>query len=189
MLNKKFFTDLKKDYQNQISERRQIISAANNILHDAKRVIFSSHRGDLKSAAASLADIEARLKKLETNFGYNRLNQEGAYTAACEEYAEAKLFYLVLTGKKLEKFKGIKISTENYLGGLSDLLGEMVRWATNLAADGKIDEAKKVKNLADDIMAELVNFDMTGYLRTKYDQARGHLRKMEQINYELSLRK
>jgi len=187
MLNKKFFDELKNDYQKKEGERRQIISAANAVLHDAKRVIFSLHRGDKASATTSLKDIEDRLKKLQKNFGFERLSEEGAYIAAVEEYAEAKLFYLVITGKKLDKFSGLKISATSYLGGLSDLLGEMARWATNLAASGKIDEAKKVKNLAEDIMAELVKFDMTGYLRTKYDQARGHLRKLEQINYELSI--
>ena len=185
MLNKSFFSQLKKDYQSQISERRQIISAANNILHDAKRVIFALHRGDVKTATVSLTDIEDRLKKLEKSFGYARLNQEGAYTAAVEEYAEAKLFFLVTTEKKLEKFKGINISTDAYLGGLSDLLGEMARQAVNLAADGKNDEVKKLLSLARDIMAELINFDMSGYLRTKYDQAGNHLRKLEQINYEI----
>lgn len=189
MINKTFFNQLKKDYLTQISERRQIISAANNILHDSKRIIFALHRNEVKAAEKSLNDIEKRLKILEKNFGYPRLNQEGAYTAACEEYAEAKLFYFILNGKKLDKFKGLNLSTENYLGGLCDTLGEMVRWATNLASAGKIQEAKKVKNLGDELMAELINFDMSGYLRTKYDQARGHLRKLEQINYEISLRR
>ena len=38
-------------------------------------------------------------------------------------------------------------------------------------------------------MTELVEFDMTGYLRTKYDQARASLRKIEQIDYEIKTRK
>ncbi len=37
-------------------------------------------------------------------------------------------------------------------------------------------------------MAQLVDLDLTGYLRTKYDQARGHLRKLEQMAYEIKLR-
>ena len=37
-------------------------------------------------------------------------------------------------------------------------------------------------------MAELVEFDMTGYLRTKYDQAKRNLRKIEQIDYEIKIR-
>jgi predicted translin family RNA/ssDNA-binding protein len=186
---KKFFSDLKKDYSKKESERRQIISASNAVLHDAKRVIFSLHRNDKTKATTSLKDIEERLKKLQSNFGFERLSEEGAYNAAVEEYAEAKLFYLVISKQPLDKFKGVELGATSYLGGLSDLLGEMARQATNLAAAGKIKEAKQVKTLADDIMAELVEFDFTGYLRTKYDQAKNHLRKLEQINYEISLRK
>ena len=37
-------------------------------------------------------------------------------------------------------------------------------------------------------MGQLIDFDMTGYLRTKYDQSRGHLRKLEQMTYEIKLR-
>ena len=53
----------------------------------------------------------------------------------------------------------------------------------------KFNEVGKYKLIANDIMAELVEFDMTGYLRTKYDQAKGHLRKIEQVAYEVKLRK
>jgi len=38
------------------------------------------------------------------------------------------------------------------------------------------------------MMDQLIDFDMTGYLRTKYDQARGHLRKLEQMAYEIKLK-
>ena len=38
-------------------------------------------------------------------------------------------------------------------------------------------------------MASLVEFDMTGYLRTKYDQAKSSLRKIEQIDYDIKIRK
>lgn len=188
MLNKTFITQLKKDYLQNIKERKIIISAANNILHDAKRVIFATHRPDLKKAQTSLIDIETRLKNLQKDFGYNRLIEEGAYSAAVEEYVEAKTFYLVTTGKKIEKIKSIKLSTASYLGGLSDLTGELVRQAVNAAA--KKDFAQVITNqkMINDIMQELVEFDMTGYLRTKYDQARNNLRKIEQINYEISLK-
>lgn len=189
MINKPFFSQLKKEYQQKESERRQIISASNAILHDAKRVIFSLHRIDNKTALASLTDIETRLKKLQKSFGYERLEEEGAYGAGVEEYVEAKMFYLVVNKKPLGKVTGIKISTAGYLGGLSDLCGELVRQAINLAAAGKIKEARANKQIISDILAEFVEFDFTGYLRTKYDQANSHFRKMEQVDYELSLRK
>ncbi|NCU39644.1 hypothetical protein EOL99_01995, partial [Candidatus Falkowbacteria bacterium] len=75
-----------------------------------------------------------------------------------------------------------------YLGGTCDMIGELVRYATNQAASGKFKQVAKIRSQADSIMAQLLDFDMTGYLRTKYDQARGHLRKLEQMTYEIKLK-
>lgn len=189
MINKAFIKKLKKEHEENNGERRQIISLANVVLHDSKRVIFSLHRGDMEKAEESLREVEKVLSKLEKKFGYARVNQEGAYRAAAEEYAEAKTLWQVINGKKVDKFKGIKLSYETYLGGICDLTGELVRRATNEVARGNLAEASHVKNIINDIMAELVEFNMTGYLRTKYDQARGNLRKIEQINYDIKIRK
>jgi predicted translin family RNA/ssDNA-binding protein len=189
MLSKKFIEKLKKDYAESNSERRQIISLANVVLHDSKRVIFSLHRGDQKTAAESLAAIEEILKKLETKFGYNRIMEEGSYKAGVEEYVEAKTLFMVINGQKIDAIKGLKIDVEGYLGGVCDLTGELVRRAVNFAAAGHWEEVPKIKQIINDIMAELVQFDMTGYLRTKYDQAKGNLRKIEQVDYEVKLRK
>lgn len=188
MLNKIFVQQLKKNYQTSTKERRMIISEANNILHDAKRVIFAVHRPDLATAQKSLTDIETRLKKLQKNFGYHRLSEEGAYTAAVEEYVEAKFFFLTTSNKKIDKIAGLELSVDSYLGGLSDLTGELVRQAINAAASQNFQQVKTNSQIINEVMAELVEFDMTGYLRTKYDQARNNLRKIEQINYELSLK-
>ncbi|MDP2709454.1 MAG: hypothetical protein Q8O93_05460 [bacterium] len=189
MINKKFVQQLRKDFDAHGSERRQIISLANVVLHDSKKAIFSLHRDDLKGAENTLKELEEILKNLEKKFSFSRLTQEGAYKAALEEYVEAKMFFLVLTGKKVDKVQGVKIDYESYLGGISDLIGELVRRAIKMATLGKFLEVKKIHKIADDIMAELVEFDMRSYLRTKYDQAKGHLRKIEQINYEINLRK
>ncbi len=189
MINKKFIQKLKKDFDASNSERRQIISLANVVLHDSKRAIFSLHRGDDKKAGEGLSEIEKILTKLDKQFGFTRLNQEGAYRAAVEEYVEAKTFYLVLHGEKIDDFKNVKLGYESYLGGLCDLTGELVRRAVNRAAAGHADEVSGIKTIIDAIMAELVEFDITGYLRTKYDQARGNLRKIEQISYEIKIRK
>ena len=46
---------------------------------------------------------------------------------------------------------------------------------------------KVVTKLINNIIGELVEFNMTGYLRTKYDQAKNSLRKIEQIAYEVKI--
>ncbi len=188
MINKKFLDALKKDYQANESERRQIISASNGILFEAKKTIFSLQRQDFKTAETKITEMEKALANLEKRFGADRLKKEGAYKAAAEEYLEGKTFYLIIKKKEINPSAGLSLDYESYLGGICDLIGELVRYATNQAAKGKFAEVAKIKKAAEDIMAQLIDFDMTGYLRTKYDQARGHLRKLEQMAYEIKMR-
>jgi predicted translin family RNA/ssDNA-binding protein len=189
MINKKFIQTLKQNYDVHEGERRQIISLSNVVLHDSKRVIFSLHRGDAKRAEESLGEIEKILGNLEKKFGHSRLSEEGAYKAGVEEYVEAKMLHKIISDEKVDLVKNLEIGVEGYLGGICDLTGELVRQAVNRAAAGKFKEVAGIKKTIEEIMAELVEFDMTGYLRTKYDQAKGNLRKIEQINYEINLRK
>lgn len=186
-LNKTFISSLKKAYATSNSERRRIIGASNDILHDSKRAIFATHRGDLKTAESSLKELDGRLIKMQAGYGFARLMEEGAYSAAVEEYVEAKLFFAAATGKAINKITGIKISADSYLGGLSDVTGELVRLATNSAAQGNWAKVKECHQIINDVMAQLVDMDLTGYLRTKYDQAKSNLRKIEQMAYEIKL--
>lgn len=188
MFNQKFLEELKSSYQKNESERRQIISAANNILFQAKKTIFSLQKSDFKKAEINLKEMEANFLNLEKKFGPARLNKEGAFKAAAEEYMEGKTFFWFIKNKKIERVKDLNFEYEAYLGGTCDMIGELVRYATNQAAQGKFSVVAKVKEKAEIIMEDLADFDMTSYLRTKYDQARGHLRKLEQMAYEIKLR-
>jgi predicted translin family RNA/ssDNA-binding protein len=189
MIDKKFINKLREEYSLKEKSRRQIISRSNDVLFQAKKTIFALHREDAKLANEKISEMETSLKKMETDFGYIRLKQEGAYQAAVEEYVEAKALVMVIDNKKITNIKGLKIGYDSYVGGLCDLIGEMVRLATNRSAKGDYKSASQLKARAEEIMMELLDFDFTGYLRTKYDQARGHLRKLEQMSYEIRLRK
>jgi len=189
MLNKTFSTRLALDYKKHESERRQIISAANSILHEAKRTIFALHRNDIKGAELVLSDIVKQASQLQKRFGTPRLAQEGAYLAAMEELAEAHFFFLASTNKTLVAIKGLTLSSEVYFGGLSDCTGELVRQAINASAAGQPKQAIANQTLINDIMTQLTNSDFTGYLRTKYDQAKNNVRKIEEIIYQLKLNK
>ena len=189
MINAAFVSKLKNDYSKREQERRQIISRSNDVLFQAKKTIFALQREELKTAEEKLLSMEAILKKMEKDFSFNRLREEGAYHAAAEEYVEAKTLAAVIAGKKITPIKGLNLGYDSYLGGFCDLIGEMVRFATNRAAKGKYESVAEMKDKGEEIMNSLLDFDLTGYLRTKYDQARGHLRKLEQMAYEIRLRK
>ena len=81
MINKNFLETLKKDYKANESERRQIISASNNILFEAKKTIFSLQRNDLKIAEEKISQIEKAFKEI-----CNIQNITNGYAYVREEY-------------------------------------------------------------------------------------------------------
>src|SRR4030042_3944194 len=168
MINKKFIAKLKEDYQKHGGERRQIISLSNIVLHDSKRIIFALHRQEREKVKEKFVELEGVLNDLDKKFGHNRIVSEGAYKAAAEEYVEAKMLYRVLAEKKIKPKEEVNLDADSYIGGICDLTGELLRYAVNEAAAGKYKEVDKFKKLIGDIMAEMVEFDMTGYQRNKH---------------------
>ncbi|MCF7820601.1 MAG: hypothetical protein K9M44_03995 [Candidatus Pacebacteria bacterium] len=188
MIKATFINNLKTSYKNKNQERGKIIRLSNPLLHDSKRIIFALHRMETDKAGKELNRLEDDLKKLQKQLGASRLEQEGSYKAAVEEYLEAKFFYNWQQEKPIEKIKGLNISHDSYLGALSDLCGEIARYCVNQAAKRNTEAVEKGYQDVSQILSYLTEFDFTGYLRTKYDQARGHLRKIEQINYDINIR-
>lgn len=189
MLNKSFFKQLKKDFERYVGYRRVIIKNSGDALHKSKRAIFALHRDDLAGA-------EKLLKEAEEIFGYldkkikerGILNGEGSYKAALEEYVEARLFYNLLTKEEVDKIKKLSVPFDSYLGGLCDLTGEILRRAVNQVSRGNYGEAEKAKEVIEEIMGELIEMNLTGYLRVKYDGAKRSLKKIEEILYDVKIR-
>ena len=96
MIDKKFLETLRADYLANEKERRQIINASNNLLFEAKKIIFLLQRQDFKEAEKKFAELESLFKNLAKKFGLERLKKEGTYKAAAEEYLEAKTLFLVI---------------------------------------------------------------------------------------------
>ena len=189
MLNKNFFQQLRETYSRREEERQEIIKESNRLTHESKRAIFSLHRGNTSETEERLQGVEKGLGDLQERFDFSRVNEEGSYKAAVEEYVEAKYFYQLLQGESIGEIQEVRIRFDSYLAGLCDVPGELVRRATNEAAAGETDKVGEYKEMVEGIMNELSQFDMTGYLRTKFDQAQGSVRKIEQINYEVKIRK
>lgn len=190
MLNKKFFIQLKKDYSFFNQNRREIIGWSSDALHKSKMAIFSLHRGQIKEAGKILEGVEKTLNSLEPLFKKTvALRHEGSYRAALEEYVEAKMLYKVISGDKISAIKEVRVDFDSYLAGLCDTTGELVRLAIKEATNRRLHEVEKIKETITEIMGELIEFNLTSYLRTKYDQAKTNLKKIEQMVYEIKLRK
>lgn len=188
-VNKVFFSKLKKDYLRSESERRQIIARSGELLAEAKKCTFALQRGESSTVDKRIKDLSDKFLLMQKTFGPDRVLEEGAYKAALEEFYETCVFVACLRGEKISPFNKIKATQSVYLGGISDATGELLRYATNRASNKDFKAVKGIKKLISDIVFELSEMDLTGYLRNKYDQATGNLKKIEQMDYEIELRK
>lgn len=188
-LDKKYIGHLRKTIHEHALMRRDVIKLAGDALHHAKRAIFALHRSDTKEAASKLDESLKLFKQLVKQYGRNPdMHTEGAYKAAVEEYVEAVLLYQFVSKGKISKISGIAVPTDVYLAGLADVPGELYRYAIRAATNGDKKTVQACEAMSSDILAELVEFDVTKYLRTKFDQAKAAHQKLEIILYELAIR-
>lgn len=189
MINKNFFAKIKKDLEAHQKERNEIIGKSRQILQLSKTAIFALHRQDKKQAIESLKQAEKLLKELNVSYNKNnRLRFEGSYKAALEEYVEAKTFAAVMEGQDLDQLPVESIGPEEYLNGLADLSGELVRQAVLQATAGNYQILEKYKLFCDEIVAFMLTLYLSGISRQKFDEAKRNLKRLEQIIYEVKLR-
>lgn len=189
MLDKKFWQKVLGDQTEFDVARRKIIGEGLTAQHLAKQAIFSLQRDNEAEAKEKLQQASDALISLEKRFGKDgKLRAEGVWKAAAEEFAEAKLFYDFIQGKKIDGIKAFYVLPDEYVGGLSDLTGEIVRMMVIWTTRGEIKKVKAAGEVVNSIVYELMKYNHGGYLRTKFDQAKKSLQKAEQILYDLSIR-
>lgn len=190
MLNTSLLSKIRKDLLSYADVRQKVIRDSNDALFQAKRAIFSLHRDQVKEAKEKLDTSKTLLVKISKEYGKDdRVLDEGAYKAAIEEFVEAELFYQFVTTHKIGEVKGIKVSPESYVGGLTDVPGELYRFAVKAATARDEKTVKACADVAEEIIGELIECNLTSYLRNKFDQAKTAVHKLEHVVYELSLRK
>ncbi len=189
MLNKKYFQSVRQELLSYADKRREVIKQAGDAQQHSKKAIFALQRDDLVEAKRHLDEARTQLLGLVKKFKSDAaLFDEGSFKAALEEYGEAYLFNLFLEGKTIDKVKDFNFDGVAFVGALCDVPGELYRYAIKSATEKKFDMVTKCNNAAQEIIGELVDMDLTGYNRQKFDQAKQALHKLEQVVYEVSLR-
>lgn len=185
-----YLKQVKKVMLNHASLRREVIKVSGDALHHAKRAIFALHKGDKKEAKQKLDQSKVLLKKVEAFQKKDaKMMNEGSYKAAVEEFVEASLFYSFLSTGNIGKVSSMKVEESVYIAGLCDVPGELYRYAIMAATNKDEKTVKACVEMGQAIIGELIEFNLTSYLRQKYDQAKKAMQKLEIVQYELSLRK
>ena len=182
------FNSIQKKYHARYKFRREVIENSNKALNLSKRAIFSFHRDEMEEGEIKLKEAVTFFEKCEKHISKFPDLKDGAYRAALEEYAEALLFESYLKTRKIGKIDQRAMDEMCYLAGLCDTTGEIVRYAVRNATKGKNEEVQKAFETVETVVEFLMDLDLTGYLRTKFDQAKNNLRRLEQVMYDLSQR-
>lgn len=181
------FTKLEKEFKGYDSLRELLIKKSRDVLKLSKQLIYAVHRDELNQATKLLKQIEAERSELnKIAKKHPKLEFEGSYKIAIQEYAEAALY---LNFVKKGELTPLNISASHFILGLADLPGELVRRAVYLAGKGKVDEVTKIRDLVDHIYGQLLKFDFRdNEVRRKVDGIKYDLRKLEDLVLDLKLR-
>ncbi len=183
------FHMLAKRVRDQAKARSELTSRASSALSLSKRAIFALHRDDCVQAQQHLKAARELLHACEKlGKSFSALRNEGVFHAALEEYAEALLFDRFITKGSFGPVDAQAMEAGVYLGGLCDATGELVRYAMRQTTKGNHGEVERAFEATEIVINFLLELDLTGYLRTKFDQAKKNLRHLEQMRYDLHLR-
>src|SRR3989344_8034951 len=176
-VNRQDFDRIGKEMELFEKRREDVIKKAHEIIRFSKKVIYGIQRED--DVSKLISEMNIKIRDLRTR---GELQFTSFYKVAMQEYVEAICLYEVLKSEKLPSQSELHVSAPDYLSGLCDLTGELMRKANNLALKGEANEAIKIKELVDDIYGEILSLDIRDNdLRKKADQIKYNLRKLEDL--------
>ncbi|MFC1774981.1 hypothetical protein ACFLZN_01550, partial [Nanoarchaeota archaeon] len=179
---------LRKNYEKSDDEREKIIKASRVILKNSKKAIYALHRDNSKKANELLESANDGIKKIKKT-ATPKLLQLGSFQEAQEEFAEASFYYAFVNAKKMPSPKELEVNDEAYLGGVCDLVGELVRTAINASINEEYKKTLQIKNFVALIYEEMLMFDFRNSpLRRKFDAIKYGLDKLEDLILDLKLK-
>lgn len=189
MIDTKEFASLKRQMEAYDASRDTIIKESRDITKLSKQAIYSLHRDEPKVAKQQLADAEKVIAKLLKEIKADPTLRTGGFSASLEEYTEAKAFLHFLERGTLITSKELKVvEAEEYLLGLCDLTGELMRYAIMQATKRNKRAVENARDMIDAIYGQFVQFDFrNSELRKKYDSIKYNLQKVENVLYDMAL--
>lgn len=178
-VDKKEFEKIAKNYDAYDALRENVIISSRLVLKEAKKLIFSLHRGedcDTKELDLAREKLEAVVKE------DSELSAEPTYGDAMQEYVEAKSYYSIKTKGKVPTSTELKVSEEYFLLGICDLPGELTRSAVNESIKGNFAYVETVKGFIEEFYECMLKFNpRNGSLRKKIDSVKWELNKIEDL--------
>ena len=179
--------------RDELSEYSESWNKLNNqcrsLIKKSKQLIYSIHRGDKGKANMHLKDLEGEKKSLLNYAGDGRLRHSGPSRNAFQEYVEAKAYHSVIYGARLPSMRELDCSAQEYVCGLSDLTGELMRKSIDYMLREEHVKAVELKDVVSEIYDAILSCDLpSGESRRKADQVKYNLGKIEQAVFDAKIR-
>ncbi len=122
--------------------RERVIKEMREVQKLSKTAIYALHRGEKVSDKLSRA--QSVIDKFVPLIQSHPELRKGTFSCALEEFAEARAFeHFLETGKLLSRSAVPFCDAEEYLGGVADLTGEMIRFAVLKATERDVDAVRR----------------------------------------------
>ncbi|XP_031121853.1 translin-associated protein X [Ipomoea triloba] len=205
------------DYLNGLNEKRErVVKASRDITMNSKKVIFQVHRMSKNNREEVLEKAEKDLDAVTAQY-VSRLVKElqgtdfwklrRAYSPGVQEYVEAAtLCHFCKTGTLISldelnanltplsdpSIEPLQINILDYLLGLADLTGELMRMAIGRISDGEVEFAHKICNFVREIHRELTLvaplMEDSSDMKTKMDTMLQSVMKIENACFSVHVR-
>ncbi|MAF50464.1 MAG: hypothetical protein CMH64_00060 [Nanoarchaeota archaeon] len=178
-------THISKEMQLFDKRRDTMLQKCHEAIRFSKRVIYAIHRDDKKSASLA-TQLKEKIRNLRTR---GELQFSPTYKVAMQEFVEAIVLYEFIEHNKVPSQKDLYVSAPDYLAGLCDLTGEVMRKANYFAINKKPKEAIRMKEIVDKIYEQFLLLDIRDNdLRKKFDQVKYNLQKLEDLTLRIQFR-
>lgn len=172
----------RKEYDSYDKFREAVIIQSRAVLKSAKQQIYALHAR--KTVLSALLDEFKKLQKKVKM--HEKLQFEGSYHEACQEYAEAELYSDYVSAKKFRTAEELGISVDDYLSAVSDLTGELVRKAVHETIKKNYDVVYEIHEFVSNVYGQFLKFSFrNSALRKKSDTIKYNLHKIEDIVYDV----
>ncbi len=181
MKNLPTLNEVLKNIKEDLKQKDQIQKETHESMRQAtslsKQSILQIHRKKIGEAQKNLQTAKNLISNLQTQAkDYPEIIYSGMFSAALQEYAEANIFYTLITEARFVKPEEISVPSVDYVLGLADVVGEYRRYALDALREGNVKRGEECLELMDEIFMELMALDeaymLVPGLRRKQDVAR-----------------
>ena len=191
MIDTSHFAKLRMQHEQAEGQREALIAKSREVVHTSKLLIYAVHRNDEGATVQHRKSLDRLLNDLRNIIkGRAELDASGSTRIAMQEYVEAVCFQEYSATGKIPTAETLQVDVEQYLLGLCDLCGELVRKAVHAAIAGDVKAAKHIRDSVEALYGEFLQFNFrNGDVRRKFDGIKYDLKKLEDLVLDLTLKR